>query len=110
MSTSGNSGGVAGASCGADCQNRPCAKNKYSQISKDGMTITAAYAACGSNGRIQRFRQRCEEPGARRGHGPAVLQTNAKFTGNIESRLVGETHAGLERRGISVHQVRGLVA
>src|ERR1700733_14222911 len=110
ISTSGNSGGAAGASCGADRQNRPCAKNKYSQISSDGTTITAAYAARGSNRLIQRFREGCEEPGTRRGHGPAVLQANAKFTGNIDSRLVGEAHAGLQRRRITVHQVGGLVA
>src|ERR1700687_2790281 len=94
MSTSGNSAGVAGASCGADCQNLPCAKNKYSQISNDETTIIAACPSSGSNRFIQGLRQRREELGARRGHGPAVFQTNPKLAGNIDSRLVGETHAG----------------
>src|ERR1700688_1593169 len=110
MSTSGNSAGVAGASCGADCQNLPCAKNKYSQISNDATTIIAACASRGSKKFIQGFRQRREELGARRGHGPAVFQTNSELPWDIDSRLVGETHAGLQRSRIAVHQVGRLMS
>src|ERR1700676_3351771 len=89
MSTSANPGGVAGANSGADCENLPCAKNKYSQISNDGTAIIAACPSSGSNRFIQGFRQRGEELGPRRGHGPAVFHTNSELTGNIDSRLVG---------------------
>ena len=40
---------------------------------------------------------------------PAILHADAELAGNVDPGLVGETHAGLERRAIGAHEVRRLV-
>ena len=40
---------------------------------------------------------------------PAILQANAEFTGYVNPRLIRETHAGLQRCGITVHEVGRLM-
>src|ERR1700685_1209109 len=104
MSTCGNSGGAAGGNSGADCQNFPWAKTKYSQIDNDRRAIIS------SNRLIQRFCQARKRLGAGCGHDPTVFQTNSELTGNVESGFVGKAHAGLQRGLIAVHKVSGLVA
>ena len=42
-------------------------------------------------------------------HVPAVLDPHPELAGNVEPRLVGEAHAGRERRGFAVDQIDRLV-
>ena len=43
------------------------------------------------------------------GHVPAVLEPDAELAGNVDPRLVGEAHAGRERRHVAMDQIGGLV-
>src|SRR5579862_6217751 len=63
-----------------------------------------------SNGVLEGLRERCKELRAVRRHVPAVLQTYAEFSGNVNARLVREAHAKLERRCVPMHQIGGLMA
>src|SRR6185312_13678733 len=48
MSISGHEGGICAHSCGSEDQNRPCAKNKYSQtIKARNAIIGKGYCNCG---------------------------------------------------------------
>src|SRR5438270_1663159 len=58
---------------------------------------------------FQRLRERREGLRPRLGHVPAILEADAELAGDIEPRLVGEAHAGLERRAVASHEVGRLV-
>src|SRR5438874_2756751 len=58
---------------------------------------------------LHRLRQRREGLRPRLGHVPAILEADAELARDVESRLVGEAHAGLERRAVASHEVGRLV-
>src|SRR5690349_6866990 len=62
-----------------------------------------------SDGLIERLRQLGEQLRTLLRHVPAILQPNAEFTGNIESGLIGETHAGSQGGRVTAYQERVLV-
>src|SRR5919201_1693552 len=55
------------------------------------------------------MRRTVESPRARVCHGHDVLDAPPKLAGDIDPRLVAETHAGLERQCVALHQIRWLV-
>src|SRR5581483_3159901 len=59
---------------------------------------------------LDRARETAEELRAGFGHMPAILQTDSERAGNVETGLVGETHASLKRCRIAMHQIAGLMA
>ena len=65
----------------------------------------AGASRCAQTGSSMDFASGVNSFGPVGGHVPAVLQAHAEFPGNIDARLVGETHACLKRRGVAVHQV-----
>src|SRR3954453_12830635 len=63
----------------------------------------------GSDGLIERLRQLSEQLRTLLRHVPAILQPDAELTGNIESGLVGETHAGGQRSSVTAYEEGVLV-
>ena len=59
---------------------------------------------------VEGLRERREEHRPRGGHVPAVLEPHPELAGNVESRLIGEAHARLERGCIAVDEIRGFVS
>src|SRR5271167_2911139 len=62
-----------------------------------------------SDGILDGLRERRKQLRAVRRHVPAVFQTYAEFSGNVNSRLVREAHAELERGRVAVDEISGLV-
>ena len=58
---------------------------------------------------VYRCGKRSEEFRARGGHVPTVFEADAELAGNVDSRLVGEAHAGLEGRVVAAHEIGWLV-
>src|SRR6185312_3158142 len=58
---------------------------------------------------LDRCRERREQLRARLGHVPTILEPHAELARDIDAGLIGETHAGFERRLVAAHEVCGLV-
>jgi len=59
---------------------------------------------------FQRSGERRERPRSLRSHVPAVLQSNAEFSGDIDARFVRKAHASLQGRRVVVYEVRRLMS
>src|SRR4029077_3142972 len=58
---------------------------------------------------VERLRECGEELRPALCHVPAVLETDAELTGDIEAGFIGKAHTRLQRGRVTAHQIRRLV-
>src|SRR5579862_9732979 len=74
---------------------------RYASAEKSGQSCRPR-----SDRLLERFRERRKEFRAGRGHVPAVFQPYAELSWDVQSRLIGKTHAGRQGSFVVAHQIR----